>query len=158
MSLCRKIHQILVLITVFSFVSCSENENMEVKIVNEPSEGDVLSREAKKGKQELEDGSLYEGEMVAGKPSGHGQRSYPNGDLYEGQFKKVQGMVTVPIVTKRTNYWKDMLACGQMMNGMVTVSLFLRIVLVSRVWNRSNLVYGDYEGADGEVQVRKMVW
>ena len=65
MSLYRKTYQILALITVFSFVSCSENENMEVKIVNEPSEGDVLSREAKRGKQELEDGSLYEGEMVA---------------------------------------------------------------------------------------------
>ena len=52
MSLCRKIHLILALITMFSFVSCSENENMEVKIVNEPSE-DVLSREALKGNKSL---------------------------------------------------------------------------------------------------------
>ena len=133
MSLYRKIHLILALITMFSFVSCSENENMEVKIVNEPSEGDVLSREAKRGKQELEDGSLYEGEMVAGKPSGHGHRSYPNGDLYEGQFAKSMRHGHGTHRYKSDKLLRDMLACGQMMNGMVTVSLFLRIVLGLRV-------------------------
>ena len=115
----------------------------------------MLSREAKR-KQELEDGSLYEGEMVAGKPSGHGHRSYPNGDLYEEQFIKSMRHVTVPIVIKVTNCWRDMLACGQMMNGMVTVSLFKDSSRVEGMWNRSNLVYGDYEGRRGGA-VRKVV-
>ena len=156
MSLYRKIHLILALITMFSFVSCSENENMEVKIVNEPSEGDVLSREAKRGKQELEDGSLYEGEMVAGKPSGHGQRSYPNGDLYEGQFAKsmrhghgTHRYKSDKLLERYVGMWAN-----DEWDGYGKL-VFKDSSRVEGMWNRSNLVYGDYEGADGEVRSGK---
>ena len=44
--------------------------------------------------QLLTDGSQYEGEMLSGLPNGHGNKSFANGDDYEGQFKRTEGTWT----------------------------------------------------------------
>ena len=55
-----------------------------------PSDGvnsSGLAREASLGKHNFDDGSVYHGDLIRGKPDGYGRREYPNGDIYEGQFE-----------------------------------------------------------------------
>ena len=58
----------------------------EIQNTESTSEASVLSKAATQGKNFLEDGSVYEGELVRGLPHGFGTRKFPNEDFYEGQF------------------------------------------------------------------------
>ena len=72
------------ILVVFFLGGCSPGDEEE-KLGNTESSG--LAKKAKKGRQTLADGSIYEGELSKGKPNGYGIRKYANGDLYEGQHK-----------------------------------------------------------------------
>jgi len=51
------------------------------------SESSGLLEKAMEGKQTLEDGSTYEGELSKGKPNGYGKKTFSSGDVFEGLFK-----------------------------------------------------------------------
>ena len=44
--------------------------------------------------------------MVSGAPHGHGKKTFPNGDIYDGQFKKDSDTDMVLIDIKRFNIRK----------------------------------------------------
>ena len=68
-------------------ISCSV-EPVKEEGINSPSRESLsLNKEVMRGRHVFEDGTIYEGELVLGKPNGFGNRELLNGDLYEGQHK-----------------------------------------------------------------------
>ena len=53
----------------------------------ETRESSSLHKEVMRGRHIFDDGTIYEGELVLGKPNGYGTRELVNGDLFEGQHK-----------------------------------------------------------------------
>ena len=74
-----------VIIVWFSLqIGCGSEEDEQEKLGRESS---ALLEKSMEGKQTLEDGSMYEGELSKGKPNGYGKRIFPDGDVFEGLFK-----------------------------------------------------------------------
>ena len=86
----KKVHLLLFFMSsaCMLIIGCSDEDSV-VKFSDDSSlsESEVLSREAKSGNQTLSDGSVYEGEMLTGKPHGYGERKFQNGDIYDGDWK-----------------------------------------------------------------------
>ena len=68
----------------FALASCG-SEDEERDALGKESIG--LLEKAMEGKQTLEDGSTYEGELSKGKPNGYGKRTFPPA-TFEGLFQK----------------------------------------------------------------------
>ena len=92
---------------------------MQTEIASTPVVEDVLylillalQREATSGKHTFDDGSVYQGDLIRGKPDGFGRREFQNGDVYEGQFEKgyFQGMELSGI--NQIPIWIDTLVIG----------------------------------------------
>lgn len=48
----------------------------------------ISAQKIKIGTYTFKDGSVFTGDMVAGKPSGKGRTLFKNGDTYEGEYVK----------------------------------------------------------------------
>ena len=79
--------RILIILCPFLFFGCEFKTEKAESNDSLKSEADALSRAAIQGKNFLEDGSTYEGELVRGLPHGFGIKEFSNQDLYEGQFQ-----------------------------------------------------------------------
>ena len=91
------------------------------------SEGSLLSKAATKGKNILEDGSVYEGDLVVDCLmvlvfGNLVMRISTRGSLRRGWL-----MVMVPFGTNLTPIWRSMSACGQVACEKVLVPYFLLI-------------------------------
>ena len=68
-------------------ISCSV-EPVKEEGINSPSRESLsLNKEVMRGRHVFEDGTIYEGELVLGKPNGFGNRELLNGDLYADLHK-----------------------------------------------------------------------
>ena len=69
-------------VLIFCFCCCGTDNALDDRddSLNEHS---AVSR---KGRHVFDDGSVYDGELVAGKPGGYGERRYLNDDVYIGSF------------------------------------------------------------------------
>lgn len=150
-------HSVLFQALCFLFVSCewesSENEIEKVEVL---TEGQILSRKVQSGKQNLTDGSRYEGELIKGKPHGFGKREFLNGDSYEGQFErgKAHGHGTFhykndDVLDRFVGMWLN-----DRWDGFGV--LFLQGgSKVSGKWVKDKLEYGNFEGSDGSIRSGK---
>ena len=84
----HKIETILVLVSLLPLSSCQPDSSLPAVEDSSLPDSVALSKEATSGKHTFEDGSVYQGDLIRGKPDGFGRRGFPNGDVYEGQFEK----------------------------------------------------------------------
>ena len=83
-----KLGAISLIVSCFSFISCRpEGSLSDAEDLSVP-DSVILSKEATTGKYTFEDGSVYQGDLIRGRPDGFGRREFLNGDIYEGQFEK----------------------------------------------------------------------
>ena len=122
------------------------------------TESSGLAKKAKKGKQTLPDGSVYEGEMLGGKPNGYGLRKLTNGDVFDGQHKSglAHGYGTMDYksreeIERYSGLWKS----GQR-EGYGTL-VFSDSSRMEGHWEDDELLYGDYQGSDGVILSGKWV-
>ena len=141
------------------FQSCSDQAAEKSSFSEKNTESKILSRAADSSYQVLEDGSQYSGEMVSGAPHGHGKKTFPNGDIYDGQFKKgfrhghgTHRYKADSMLERFIGMWANDEWDGY---GKLVLKDGSRIV---GKWNRNQLEYGDFQGADGEVSLWKVVW
>lgn len=147
----------LIPIVLVIFFGCSNQDSDPEGIGSGSiSEREILSREASEGKQTLEDGSVYEGELLGGNPHGYGKRKYQNGDIYEGQFQKgmAHGHGTFrykedEVLNRYVGMWSS-----DKWNGYGTLVLSDNSRIVG-LWQKNRLEYGDFEGSDGSVRSGK---
>lgn len=155
----KKVHLLLFFMSsaCMLIIGCSDEDSV-VKFSDDSSlsESEVLSREAKRGNQTLSDGSVYEGEMLTGKPHGYGERKFQNGDIYEGQFEKgmSHGHGTFrykgdDFLDRYVGMWSS-----DKWNGYGTLVL-KDGSRVTGQWMKNRLEYGDYEGSDGSIRSGK---
>ena len=80
-------HSLVMFYVLFNwlFWGCSPKED-EFELTSS-RESVSLNKEAKRGRHVFKDGSIYEGELVMGKPNGFGTHNLANGDIFEGQHK-----------------------------------------------------------------------
>ena len=64
---------------LFSFSCSNTDDTIEI---SSKRESISLSKEAMQGRHVFEDGSIYEGELVMGKPNGYGTRKLVNGNIF----------------------------------------------------------------------------
>ena len=64
----------------------------------------LLQERAKSGKQQLEDGSTYQGELMKGEPHGYGKRVFKIVITLKVSFKRVEHTAMVPTGLKKMNY------------------------------------------------------
>lgn len=82
--------QIVIIFPLFSIltISCEFRSSIsEEDLPADSIDSSGLSKEASIGKHKFEDGSVYHGDLIRGKPDGFGRREFSNGDIYEGQFE-----------------------------------------------------------------------
>ena len=137
--------------------SCTDSK--QTAKVNEQesiSEGEVLFQKAQSGKQQLDDGSTYVGELMKGEPHGYGKKEYSNSDNYEGQFQKgrAHGHGTYrfkedELLDRYVGMWSNNTWDGY---GTLVLKDGSR---VTGHWKKDRLEYGDYEGSDGSVRSGK---
>lgn len=131
--------------------SCSPDK--EDSMMNLPQESKDPSGDSEEGRHFFEDGSLYEGDLIRGKPDGYGTRVHVNSDVYEGQFRKgmEHGYGTIRYKSDETldRY------VGTWNSGKMDGFGALVLTDASRMegnWRRGRLDYGDYQGSDGEIK------
>ena len=105
---------------------------------------------SKKGRHVFDDGSVYDGELVAGKPEGYGERRYLNDDVYIGRFREglPHGQGTYryksdPKLTRYVGVWQN----GKR-NGYGSLYLADGSVFVGQ-WSANVMVHGEFRGVDG---------
>lgn len=138
---------------LFSF-SCSETgDTLEV---SSKRESISLSKEAMQGRHVFEDGSIYEGELVMGKPNGYGTRTLVSGNIFEGQhkdgFAHGHGTMRYKSDSKLDRYvgnWRSGKRHG-----------FGKLILhdASRLigdWKNDEFNYGEYKGSSGVIMSGK---
>ena len=80
---------ICVWVIILAFITSCETEIASTPDVeNVLSDSTLLQRAATSGKHTFDDGSVYQGDLIRGKPDGFECREFQNGDVYEGQFEK----------------------------------------------------------------------
>jgi len=139
------------------FSSCSqEQDEFSTGTDESVSEGKVLLRKVQSGKQKLQDGSTYVGELMRGEPHGYGKKDFPQGDEYEGQFQqgRAHGHGTYrfkqdELVDRYVGMWANDKWDGY---GTLVLSDGSR---VTGQWVKDRLEYGDYEGSDGSIRSGK---
>ena len=136
---------------VLSCLSCSE-EDYKINPGQENSEAKVLNREVDKGRHIFEDGSVYEGELVRGRPNGFGNRKFQNGDHYEGQFQDgfAHGHGTMRYksddnLEKYVRMW-----ASSSREGCGTLYFSDSSQMIGN-WKNDSLSYGEFQGMDGSV-------
>ncbi|NBU86600.1 MAG: hypothetical protein EBS13_04680, partial [Verrucomicrobia bacterium] len=139
------------------FSSCSQEQDEFTTDTDESvSEGKVLLRKVQSGKQKLQDGSTYVGELMRGEPHGYGKKDFPQGDEYEGQFQqgRAHGHGTYrfkqdELVDRYVGMWANDKWDGY---GTLVLTDGSR---VTGQWVKDRLEYGDYEGSDGSIRSGK---
>jgi hypothetical protein len=137
----------------FSF-SCSDTDNTTE--FSAKRESISLSKEAMQGRHVFEDGSIYEGELVMGKPNGFGTRKLVNGDIFEGQHKDgfSHGHGTMryksdPKLDRYVGNWRS----GKR-HGYGTLILDDSSRLIGD-WKNDAFNYGEYQGSTGVIMSGK---
>jgi hypothetical protein len=157
--LMKNVYLIFFILSNACFLTCSCSDSSHVENASDlapTSEGDVLNREAQRGKQTLSDGSIFTGEMLGGNPHGYGKREFESGDTYEGQFKKgmAHGHGTYRYKDDQVlDRFLGMWASGKW-NGYGTLVLNDGSRVTGQ-WEKNRLEYGDYEGSDGTIRSGK---
>ena len=133
----------------FSF-SCSEQSDK--KEVSSTRESISLSKSASQGRHVFKDGSIYEGELVMGKPNGYGIRKLVNGNIFEGQHMDGHGHGHGTMIYKSdakldryVGNWKS----GKR-SGFGTLILQDSSRLIGD-WNNDVFNYGEYQGSTGVI-------
>ena len=137
--------------------NCSQDEGSLSPARDESvSEGEMLLRKAQSGKQQMEDGSTYMGELMRGEPHGYGKKDFQQGDVYEGQFQKgkAHGHGTYrfkqdELIDRYVGMWANDKWDGY---GTLVLSDGSR---VTGQWVKDRLEYGDYQGSDGTIRSAK---
>ena len=136
--------------------SCSEDSSPLPKSDQSVSEGKVLLRKAQTGKQALEDGSTYTGELMRGEPHGYGKRTFHKATNMKVNFKKgrAHGHGTYrfkqdELIDRYVGMWAN-----DKWNGYGTLVL-TDGSRVTGQWIKDRLEYGDYEGSDGSIRSGK---
>ena len=144
-----KIIQLSLSIVLF-LTSCSDDTEPGDNLNSQTRESASLNKEVMRGRHVFEDGTIYEGELVLGKPNGFGTRELVNGDLYEGQHKDGfghgHGTMRYKSDSKLISYigsWKS----GKR-DGFGTLILKDSSRLVGD-WKNDSLRYGEFQGSDG---------
>ncbi len=138
---------------LFSFGCSQQDQEQEVSSTRESVS---LSKEASQGRHVFEDGSIYEGELVMGKPNGYGNRKLVNGNVFEGQHKDGyghgQGTMRYKADEKLDRYvgnWRS----GKR-HGFGTLILNDSSRLIGD-WKNDVLNYGEYQGSNGVIMSGK---
>lgn len=134
-------------------VGCTSESDEEISVHTESS---GLAKKAKKGRQILQDGSEYEGELAKGKPNGYGVRKYANGDRFEGQHKNGFSHGYGTYVYKSSEDFESY--SGLWESGKREGFGTLVLSDSSRMegyWNSDQLLYGEYQGSNGMVMAGK---
>ena len=119
-------------------------------------ESSGLLEKAMEGKQTLEDGSTYEGELSKGKPNGYGKRKFPSGDVFEGLFKNglAHGYGTRLYQSdEEIDRYSGLWASGKK-EGFGTL-IYSDSSRMEGHWESDELLYGEYQGSDGVILTGK---
>ena len=137
-------------IALILLVGCETQLEDPILEESKSSEGSLLSKAATKGKNILEDGSVYEGDLVRGLPHGFGLRKFSNEDFYEGQFEEglAHGHGTIryksdPNLEKYVGMWSSGLR-----EGFGTL-FFADSSLMVGHWKNDAFYYGEFQRSDG---------
>ena len=138
---------------LFSFSCSNTDDTLEI---SSKRESISLSKEAMQGRHVFEDGSIYEGELVMGKPNGYGTRKLVNGNIFEGQHKEGfghgHGTMRYKSDVKLDRYvgnWSS----GKR-HGFGTLILADSSRLIGD-WKNDVLNYGEYQGSTGVIMSGK---
>ena len=139
----------LVLLLSLLCSSCGPGEG-PVKDQSKESVG--LRKKAMEGKQTLEDGSVYEGELLGGKPDGYGTMKFPDGDTFEGLHKNGlshgYGTHSYESSDELDNYvglWRSGKREG------FGILIFSDSSRMEGYWEKDQLQYGEYLGSTGVI-------
>ena len=136
-------------LVTFLLAGCTSGSE-EGSVENTESSG--LAKKAKKGRQGLDDGSIYEGELSKGKPNGYGIRKYANGDVYEGQHKNgyLHGYGSYLYKSSEEfDRYSGLWESGKR-EGFGTLVLTDSSRMEGH-WNKDELLYGEYQGSNGVI-------
>ncbi|MBT3666077.1 MAG: hypothetical protein HN548_01250 [Opitutae bacterium] len=137
---------------VYLLFSLSCSDQGDITEVSSTRESISLSKEAKQGRHVFKDGSIYEGELVMGKPNGYGTRELVNGNIFEGQHKDGyshgHGTMRYKSDEKLDRYvgnWRS----GKR-HGFGTLILHDSSRLIGD-WKNDVFNYGEYQGSNGVI-------
>jgi hypothetical protein len=132
---------------IFCFCGCGAENALEDR---ENSLNEHSPVKSKKGRHVFDDGSVYDGELVAGKPEGYGERRYLNDDFYVGNFHEGlshgQGTLRYKSDVNLSRYvgvWQN----GKR-NGYGSLYLADGSVFVGQ-WSANVMVHGEFRDVDG---------
>ena len=144
--------RVLIIILILNF-SCTENNDVESSYAKESVN---LNRQAKNGRHIFPDGSIYEGELVMGKPNGYGVHELANGDAFEGQHKDglahghgTRRYKSNPEIVQYVGNWKSGKRDGF---GTLILSDSSRMV---GDWENDYFHFGEFLGSNGLVMTGK---
>ena len=145
--------QRVLFITLILNFSCTENNDIESSYAKESVN---LNRQAKNGRHIFPDGSIYEGELVMGKPNGYGVHELANGDAFEGQHKDglahghgTRRYKSNPEIVQYVGNWKSGKRDGF---GTLILSDSSRMV---GDWENDYFHFGEFLGSNGLVMTGK---
>jgi hypothetical protein len=138
-------------VIILVFITACETEFASTPVVeNVLSDSALLQRAATSGKHTFDDGSVYQGDLIRGKPDGFGRREFQNGDVYEGQFEKgsFHGHGTFryksdPNLDRYFGNWKQNMKHGYGVLTLVDGSTW------EGAWVTDSLEIGKFSGKDG---------
>jgi len=136
------------------FFGCSQQED-EIE-VSSSRESITLNKEAMRGRHVFKDGSIYEGELVKGKPNGFGTHNLVNGDIFEGQhtdgFAHGHGTMRYKSESKLDRYVGNWRSGKRYGFGTLILEDSSRLV---GDWKNDNLNYGEYQSSNGVIMSGK---
>jgi hypothetical protein len=146
-------HLPVILVWFSMQIGCDSEEDEQEKLGRESS---ALLEKSMEGKQTLEDGSIYEGELSKGEPNGYGKRIFPDGDVFEGLFKNGfphgYGTRIYKSMDELDRYSGLWLSGKKEGFGTLIYSDSSRM---EGHWESDELVYGEYQGSDGVILAGK---
>ena len=84
----HKFGTILVLVSLFPLTSCQPDSTLPVDEDSFLPDSVSLAKEATTGKHTFEDGSVYQGDLIRGKPDGFGRREFQKEMFMKDSLRK----------------------------------------------------------------------